>query len=137
MSITNSDLVADALRELSVISENDTASSEQFAHALRKLNQMLAKWEEDGIRLEYFPQTLASDVCPIPAYAESGVTKALAIECASNYGATVSMELGLSASAAMETITRTAMNRALPVGRMLNRPCAQGDALAGNILTGV
>jgi hypothetical protein len=133
MSITNADLIADALRELNVISEIQTPSAEQYAHALRKLNQMMAKWLEDGIEIGFYPQTLASDTCPIPDYAESGVTLALAISCASNYGATVSQELGATASSAYDTILRTSINARLPVGRMLNRPCSEGDGYTRDI----
>lgn len=136
MSLTNADLIGDALRELNVISEIQTASPEQGAHALRKQNQMLAKWKEDGLDLGYFPQTITSDVCPIPDYAELGVTLSLAIAVASNYGATVSMELAANAMSAYDTILRTAVSAALPVGRMLNRPCGEGDSYPGNILTG-
>lgn len=136
MSITNADLIADALRELVVISEIQTPSAEQYAHALRKLNQMMAKWLEDGIEMGFYPQTLASDNCPIPDYAELGVTLSLAIAVASNYGATVSAELGGSAMSAYDTILRTSMQARLPVGKMLNRPCAEGDTYTGNILTG-
>lgn len=136
MSITNADLIADALRELTVISEIQTPSAEQYAHALRKLNQMMAKWLEDGIEIGYYPQTLASDTCPIPDYAESGVTKELAIECASNYGATVSQELGATAASAYDTILRTSMNARLPVGKMANRPAATGDGRLWDITTG-
>lgn len=135
MSITNADLIADSLRELNVISEIQTPSAEQYAHALRKLNQMLAKWLEDGIEFGFYPQTLASDTCPIPDYAETGVTLALAISCASNYGATVSQELGATAASAYDTILRTAMNARLPVGRMLNRPAATGDRTFWDITT--
>lgn len=136
MSITNADLIADALRELNVISEIQTPSAEQYAHALRKLNQMLAKWLEDGIEFGFYPQSSASDTCPIPDYAETGVTLALAIACASNYGATVSQELGATAASAYETILRTSINARLPVGRMLNRPCGEGDGYFRDITLG-
>lgn len=136
MSITNADLIGDSLRELTVISEIQTPSAEQYAHALRKLNQLMAKWLEDGIDLGFFPQTSASDLCPIPDYAELGVTLHLAIACASNYGATVSQELGASAMSAYDTIVRTAVNAALPIGRMVNRPHGPADGSIGNILIG-
>ena len=134
--ITNADLIADAMRELNVISEIQTPSAEQYAHALRKLNQMMAKWLEDGIEIGFYPQSSASDVCPIPDYAENGVTLALAISCASNYGATVSPELGATAATAFDTILRTSINARLPVGRMLNRPCGPADGPIFNIVTG-
>lgn len=136
MSLTNIDLIGDALRELAVISEIQTPSAEQGAHALRKLNQMMAEWEESGLKLDYFPQTVTSDTCPIPSYAENGVTCQLAIRLASNYGAQVSMELAASAISGYETICRSLVTLALPVGQMLNRPCAEGDYYPGNILTG-
>jgi tail accessory factor len=135
MSITNADLIADALRELNVISEIQTPSAEQYAHALRKLNQMMARWLEDGIDLGYFPQTSPSDDCPVNDYAELGVTLNLAIAVASNYGATVSPELGISAENGYATILRTAMNAALPVNEMLTRPRSSGDGYMLDITT--
>jgi hypothetical protein len=135
MSITNADLIADALRELVVVSEIQTPSAEQYAHALRKLNQTMAKWLEDGIEIGFYPQSSASDTCPIPEYAELGVTLNLAIACASNYGATVSQELGATASGAYDTILRTSINASLPVGRMLNRPCGEADGYHVDIRT--
>jgi hypothetical protein len=127
MSITNADLIADSLRELCVISEIQTPSAEQFSHGLRKLNQVMAKALEDGVEIGFFPQTNASDLCPIPEYAELGITLLLAIALASNYGATVSPELGATAASAFDTILRTSMNARLPVGTMLNRPSGEGD----------
>lgn len=136
MSVTNIDLIGDALRELVVISEIATPSAEQGAHALRQLNQMMAEWREQGINLQYFRQTVTSDVCPIPEYAESGVTANLAVRLAPNYGAEVSIALAAKAMSGYETILRTAVTAALPVGRMLNRPCGEGDEYPSRILTG-
>lgn len=136
MSITNADVIGDSLRELNVISEIQTPSAEQYAHALRKLNQFMARWLEDGIDLGYFPQTSPSDVCPIPEYAEEGVIATLATKIASNYGATVSVELATSAVQGYDTILRRAMLSKLPTGQMLNRPCGEGDSYPGNILLG-
>lgn len=135
MSVTNANLIADALRELNVISEIQTPSAEQYAHALRKLNQMMAKWAEDGIDQGYFPQTSPSDDCPIMDYAELGVTLNLAVAIASNYGASVSIELASNASSAYDTILRTAMNAALPVNNMDTRPCGTGDVYVRDITT--
>lgn len=127
MSLTNADLIADSLRELSVISEVQTPSAEQFSLGLRKLNQMMAKWLEDGIEIGFYPQTLSSDICPIPDYAELGVTLALAVHAASNFGATAGPELIATGTSAFETILRTSISQRLPVGRMMNRPQGTGD----------
>lgn len=134
---TNSDLICDALRELGVISEIQTPSAEQGAHGLRKFNQLMAKWIEDGLDFKsWFPQTTLSDTCPIPDYAEHGVVTNLALAIAPNYGsATAVSELLIAqAQSGYETICRTLVTQNLPVGRMLTRP----DGSAGsrsNILT--
>ena len=41
MAITNLKVIEDALRDINVISEIDSASFEQGSYALRKLNQMM------------------------------------------------------------------------------------------------
>jgi len=133
MSITNTDLIADALRELGVISEIQTPSAEQGAHALRKLNQMMFEWAENGLDLGYFEQQTQSDTCPIPQYAENGVTCQLALRLASNYGQTVSQELAASAIAGYETICRSLMNLKIPEVDLTNRP--RGRNGVWNILT--
>ena len=96
---------------------------------------MMARWLEDGIDLGFFPQTSPSEDCPVNDYAELGVTLNLAIAVASNYGATVSAELGISAENAYATILRTAMNAALPVNEMLTRPRGSGDGYVIDITT--
>lgn len=131
MSIINSDLISDALREISVLDETETASAEQGATGLRKMNQLMADWEESGIKLGYFSQTTLSDTCPIPLYAESGVITNLAIKLASSYGAKVSIELASAGLDGLSTILRTAMNDALPQADMQNRPFGEGDLIPG------
>lgn len=127
MSITNSDLVSDALREIGVLDETETASAEQFADGIRKLNQMMELLEVGGIRLDYFKQAISSDTCPIPEYAEIGITCALAMRLAALYHATVTPELGTSADAGMKVIVREAVKRELPLATMQNRPRGEGD----------
>ena len=136
MSITNSDVVTDALRELGVVSETDSPSAEQGASALRKLNQMLEGWKESGIDLGYFAQTTLSDTCPIPAYAELGVTLALAARLAGSYGVALSAETATSLDSAYSVILRSAMNAALPEADMSNRPFGEGQTVTWNILAG-
>lgn len=136
MSVSNNDLIADALRELGVISEIQAPSAEQGAHALRKLNQMMAEAAADGIDLDFFPQTTLSDPCPIPAYAENGVTCMLAIRLAPNYGKTVSIELGACAAAAYATILTQAVSGQMPESTVDNRPNGAGRHRRSRILTG-
>lgn len=137
MSITNSDVASDALREISVLDETETASAEQFADAIKKLNQMMERWDEEGINLGYFAQTISSDTCPIPVYAEQGVTSTLAVRLAATYGAKVTAELLASADAGYQTILRNAVNAALSPATMVNRPRADARKYANwDILRG-
>lgn len=135
MSISNNEVIGDALRELGVISEIQTPSAEQGAHGLRKLNQLLAEWKDQEVDLGYFTQTVLSDTCPIPEYAENGVTCVLATRLASNYGATVSQELAISASSGWQTISARAINQALHEINRYNRPRGSADMWGYNILT--
>lgn len=133
MSVSNSDLIADSLRDIGVIAETETPSPEQGATALRQLNQMIEEWEESEIRLEYFAQTSLSETCPIPAYAEGGITAMLAVRLAPVYGATVSAELAKKADDGMTLITRKAMHEKLKPVRA-DRPLGEGHPLRTNIL---
>lgn len=52
--MTYGDIVTRALRLLGVLYETETASAEQGADALSQLNDMVAYWETDGVRIGYF-----------------------------------------------------------------------------------
>src|SRR3972149_3026504 len=75
---TNIAVITDALRLLGVVSETETPGADQGAHALGRLNRMLAQWTEDDIELGYFAQSLTTADCPIPDWAERGVISKLA-----------------------------------------------------------
>lgn len=136
MSITNSDLVTAALRELSVLDETQTASAEQFNDTIRKLNQLMETWEETEIRLEYFAQSVSSDSCPIPKYAEIGVIASLAVLCAPTYGAQVSPSLATAAQLGYATILRKAVQENLQPATMTNRSRSSAWGFPWNINNG-
>jgi len=99
MSIAVLTIIDDALREINVISEVGTASSEQGEFALRKLNQMMDLWRETkSVDVGYFSLSATTETAAIPDWAVLAVTLALATACASKYGASVSMELGTIAA---------------------------------------
>ena len=110
---TNITLITDSLRLLNVISESETPTAEQGSHALRRMNQMLEAWEEDGIKLGYFAQSATGDTCPVPAYAEKGVTGMLAIDLAPTYGAEPSAFCVKFADDGYQLILRKSVNAAL------------------------
>lgn len=131
------DLIADSLRELSVLNEVEPPSAEQGAHALRKANQMLAMWEEDGIKLGWFEETDTSADVPIPPYAERGVTLKLAIALAPSYGGAASVTPALIAEAddCYGLIVRKAVKRDLPQSSMSHMAQGEGKRSGNSILT--
>ena len=99
------EVIDDALREINVISEVDTASSEQGEFALRKLNQMMALWRETkDIDLGYFSQADTTGTMPTPEWTDLAVTTGLSIAIASKYGATVSAELATVAGSSIGSV---------------------------------
>jgi len=82
---TNIQVVSDALRLIGVIAETQPASAEQGENALRKLNQLMETWAVDGVEIGYFAQTSTTATCPIPAWAERGVTARLAKALLADY----------------------------------------------------
>jgi hypothetical protein len=116
------DLITGALRKLNVINEIETPSAEQGAKCLEALNGMMEQWEEDGIRLQYFKQSVTSATFPCPAYTETGVRAALAVRVAADFGATVSTELAAEFDSGMTTITRKAMSAQLDEASLSHLP---------------
>ena len=92
-TLTNSDVIKAALREINVINEAQNISSEQGTEGLRKLNQMMAVWAEGTVEVGYFQQTNTTDTIPIPRWLELAVQYNLAIELAPSQSASVSAEL--------------------------------------------
>jgi len=126
MAITNIQLIDDALREINVISEVDSASSDQGAIALRRLNQMMEMWREDGIDLGYYPQADTTATCPIPDWAELAVTTGLAVNVAPRFGASASAELIGVGSSAYNTMLRKSLSEKLDNTDMTHLPIGQG-----------
>ena len=133
---TNLVIIEDALRDIGVISEIDSASSEQGSYCLRKLNQFMEAWKENSIDLGWFAQSSTTDTIPIPDWAELGVTATLSIVVAPNYGATVSQELIAVADAAAGMILRKSLVEKLTGADMSHLPVGAGKRHGHrNILT--
>ena len=110
MSLTNLQLIDDALRELNVISEVGSATAEQGKYCLRVLNQMMDLWRETkDIDIGYFRQEATTDTLPIPEWTELAVTRGLAVAVASKFGASVSNELMMTAESAISGVQTACM----------------------------
>lgn len=128
---TNLEVISDALRDLNVISEVDTPSAEQGAHALRKLNELMETWTENDIALGYFKQTSTTDDCPIPDWAQKGVKAALSVDLAPTYGATISAELAKKYDDGFGMIQRKCINEKMRPARMDHMPIGSGNYGSG------
>jgi hypothetical protein len=134
---TNLQIITDSLRALNIVNEIETPSAEQAAQCLRKLNQMLAQWAVDGTVLGYFAQSDTSETCPIPDWAEYGVTNQLALYVAQDFGAEPPITVIAAADTGFQTILRTVMNLKLEGVDMSHLPMGSGHHGAGfDITTG-
>lgn len=124
---TNIQIISDALLDLGVINESETPSAEQGSHALRKLNEMLEAWEEDGVRLGWCEQTDTSADSPLYPYAIRGVVASLAVELAPSYGgaASITPALSVKLEQGMALIYRKAALKNLKPLRMTNMPMGE------------
>jgi hypothetical protein len=79
-------MVTDAFRKANIIDQIQAPSAEQAQDGLRMLNEMLADWEADGIRLGWHVVSDLEDVLPIEEQDERGVKYNLAVEICGDYG---------------------------------------------------
>ena len=133
---TNLEIITDALRAINVLDETETASAEQGVYCLRQLNQMLAAWEVDDIALGYFAQTSTAVTCPIPDWAEVGVTNKLGIRVSSQYAAQVPPGIAFSAEEGYQTILRTTINMKLKGLDMTHMAMGLGQTATYDITLG-
>lgn len=92
MSISNSQLVSDSLGLLGVLQETEVMTAEQGTHGLRTLNDLMADWEQDGIDLQYYEQSVLAEDAPIPNHAILAVKYYLAMALAPYYARPVPPE---------------------------------------------
>jgi hypothetical protein len=132
---TNLEVVSDALSQLNVIAEGQTASPEQGVYCLRALNEMMEAWTEDGIDVGYFAQSSTTADCPLPPWALETVKAALSIKVAARYGATVSVELGEKYSDGMQRLTRKVVSESMKPANNDHLPQGTGSYGHGFTIT--
>lgn len=79
------EVITDAYLDLGVLADGETASAEQGAFGLRKLNQMTAAWELDGIAIGASNWSLTTDI-PLPANHIQAIIANLAMRLAPSFG---------------------------------------------------
>lgn len=61
----NIDIIREALTLANIINEREVPTDRQGEYGLTLLNDMMSDWQEDGIELGYFPQTLVDATFPV------------------------------------------------------------------------
>lgn len=84
--ITAIQMITDALRLANIIDEIQAPNAEQASSGLRSLNQLLADWEEDGVRLGWHVVAAQDDVLPLADADERGVKYNFSCELCGEYG---------------------------------------------------
>jgi len=126
MTIATLTLIEDALRDINVIQETESASAEQGSYCLRRLNQMMATLKESDVDVGYFAQKNTTGDCPIPDWAELAITNLLSVAVAPKYGATVSQELDAMISNTATTLKRKMISEKLDNADLTHMPIGQG-----------
>ena len=127
MTITNKQLITDALRDINVLNEMQSLPAEMGKESLRRLNQMMEEWKEDGVDFGYFGQTLTTATCPIPDWAEGGITAKLSLKLAPKYGATISIETASNIREDVNRVIRKAISERLDNTNMDHYPVGLGQ----------
>ncbi|QDP53232.1 MAG: hypothetical protein GOVbin7744_35 [Prokaryotic dsDNA virus sp.] len=126
MAYLNVNLITDALREINVINEVQSASAEQGQQSLTKLNQFMEGLKENDIDFGWFEQSDIQDSCPVPDWARMAVTAGLAIVLAPQYGATLSPELFAKYDSAFSMLQRKSIAERLDNADMSHLPDGSG-----------
>lgn len=127
--------VNDALSLIGVLPESVNASAEQGDIALRTANELVDEWEEDGIIVNWSPQTSLDADCPLTGIEKTAVKHHLAIRLCPHFGREPSPTLVALAQAAYQKLQRKQMVQAMaPVDLPLPRD--EGNRDGWSILEG-
>lgn len=133
---TNREVVTDALREITVLDANETASPEDAALGLRELNRLTALLAGDGIDLGFPPQDSLADDFPLDSTAEAQLIPLLAQRLLKHFPqATPSPSLISDAFTAKQQLERSAALANMQEADMRHLPLGEGYRRSNSILT--
>lgn len=121
------ELITDAYRLRNVIDTTQSPDPEQGVVAVRLLNSLMAELLADSVDLNYVPIAYGDvgNNLTIPAYAEGGITAALALRLVA--GGTVTPELQVQYDDGWATILRKAVANSLQPPNMDHLPAGEGS----------
>jgi len=106
--MTYADCITDALRMIGVLSLYESADADQGTHGLMILNDMMAKWESDGIMVGYAQNADLSADLNLAPIARQAVKQNLAIQLCPTYGRQPSAILVASADTGLSMLNMNA-----------------------------
>ena len=86
MAVTVIEMLSDSLRLINVIRTNQSPTAEMGVSGMRSLNELMADWAADGIRLGWHPVASQSEDLPLREEDLRAVKFNLACELAGGYG---------------------------------------------------
>lgn len=103
-------IISRALRLLRVLDPNEAPEAEDSQTALEVLNQMLRRWEADGIALGWNTLALVTNELTIPEEAEEAVAYNLAVKLRPEYGVTIDPDVRETARKGLDALRRDVLN---------------------------
>lgn len=79
------DIIQDSLRRLGVLAQGETATAQDAADALTRLNDMLAAFETEAIDYLHVPFTALTNTVPMPESEHGHIKALLAVALAPDY----------------------------------------------------
>ena len=136
--MTYADYITDSLRLIGVIMQTESADADQGAHAIGILNDMMAEWAADGIRVGYVPSETTSDDLSLHTSVRSAVKANLAMRLCPNYERNPSAVLVAMAQGGYDSLLLQASIDAAEEASLRNVPRGTGNLGYGfNINTGL
>lgn len=135
--MTNRELITAALRMLSVLDADQTASNEDAALGLDQLNDLMVDLAGEGIDLGFPPQDNVSDDFPLADSEAAAIKPLLAIHLFTFYpSANVPPTLPVRADGCKQRLLREAVLANMEEADMSNLPGGEGKGYRGDILNG-
>ena len=110
MTETASDIVRDALTELTIQAQEQSIPAVDINTAIRYLNRMMQMLDADGVKLGYTLVNSPSDALTVPAGAYEGMMYNLAIRLANGYDVAVGQGLVQAARDSKKILYKLGIN---------------------------
>lgn len=98
------EVVEDALEDITVKKAEVSLTDDELQSGIRRVNDMLAQWDDLGIIAGYNPVTNGDDVLELDASAVAAVKAKLAIKLAPSYSKPITAALMQNATEAMDML---------------------------------